>query len=159
VLTLLEPPSPASSAGPREVEFIPSRSLQTTPQLPGALPMTSPLESYPEKHRDAAESSRGTLVFKRWFQTRLAKTNKNQASQPPDQLSTKSGRPFDLRFNSQLQPTADIAKGGPSRFAAGKRVRVSISSLVDNSCVVCLTKHLSERSQNPSIWFAVQFGH
>ena len=86
--------------------------------------MTSPPE--PEKRCDAAASSRGTPVFKKWFQTRLAKTNKNQASQPPDQFSTKPGRPLDPRFNPQSQPTLDIAQNGPSRFAAGKRVRVSV---------------------------------
>ena len=98
MLTSLEPPSPTSSGGPREVE----RSLQTTPQLPGALPMTSPPES--ENHRDAAESSRVTPVFKRWLQTRFKKTNENQAS----------------------QPTANITKKAPSRMAAARRVRVSI---------------------------------
>ena len=154
MLTLLEPPSPASSAGPREVE----RSLQTTPQLPGALPMDSPPGSYPEIHRDTAESSRVPPVFKR-LQTIFKKTKKDQASQPPDQLSTKSGRPVDFRLNSQLQPPVDITKGGPSRFAAGKRVRVSVFfSLVDNRYAAFLTKHLSEWSQNPLIWFVVQFG-
>ena len=121
MLTSLEPPSPASSAAPREVE----RSLQTPPQLPGALPMTSPPESYPEKHRDAAESSKVTPVFKRWFQTRFKRTGKNQTSQPPDQLSTKSGHPVNLGFDSQSQPTENIAKIEPSTMAAGKRVRVS----------------------------------
>ena len=122
MLTSLEPPSPPSSPGPCEVE----RSLQTTPQFPENLPMTTPPESYPEKHRDAAESSRVTPVFKRWFQTRFVKTSKNQASQPLYQLSTKSGRPLDLRSGSQLQPTADIAEGARWTMAAGKRSRVSV---------------------------------
>ena len=121
VLTLLEPPSPESSHGPREVE----RSLQIIPQLPGALPMNSPPESYPD-HREAGESSRATPVSKRWFRTRFKKTNKSQASQPPDQLSTKSSHPIDPGFDSQSQPTASIAKKGPSTMAAGKRVRVSV---------------------------------
>ena len=88
--------------------------------------MTSPPESYPEKHRDAAKSSRATEVFKRWFQTRFEKTNKNQASQPPDQLSTKADRPVDLRFNYQPQPAANIAKAGRSRMAAPQRAQVSV---------------------------------
>ena len=53
--------SPASSAEPLEVE----RSLQTTPQLPAPLPITSPPESHPEKPRDAAESSRVTPAFQK----------------------------------------------------------------------------------------------
>jgi hypothetical protein len=122
VLTSLKPPSPASLVGPREVEFTPSRPLQTTPQLPGALPMTFP--PGPENHRDGAESSSVTPVFKRWFQTRFANSNKNQASQPSDQLSAKSGRPVNT-FNPQSEPTANITKGGLSRMAAGQRVRVS----------------------------------
>ena len=116
----LEPPSPASSPGPREVEH----SLQTTPQLPGVLSMTSSPESYPEKHHDAAESPRVAPVSKRWFQTRFKKAYRNQASQPPDQLSTKSSRPANL-CNSQSQLTANIAKEVPSRMAAAQRVRVS----------------------------------
>ena len=153
MLTLLEPPSPASSARLREVE----RSFQTTPQLLGALPMASPPGSYPEKHHDTAESSRVPPVFKR-LQTIFKKTKKDQASQLPNQLSTKSGRPVDFRLASQLQPPADITKGGPSRFAAGKRVRVSVFFFGRHRYVACLTKHLSEWSQNPLIWFVVQFG-
>jgi hypothetical protein len=153
MLTSLEPPSPASSAGPCEVE----RSLQTTPQLPGPLPVTSPPESYPAKPRDAAESPRVTPVSKRWFRTRFKKINKSQASQPPDRLSTKSGHPVKPGFDSQSQPTASIAQNRPSRYAAGQRQAVSISSSVDNRCVVCLTKYFSDRSENPSIGFVVQF--
>jgi hypothetical protein len=52
------------------------------------------------------------------------KTNKNPALQP-DQLSTESGQPVD-RFHSQSQPTANVALKGPSKMAAGKRVRVSV---------------------------------
>ena len=122
MLTSLEPPSPASLAGPHEVE----RSLQTTPRLPGALPLASPPESYPTTHRDAAQSSRFKPGFKGWLQTRFQKTNKNQASQPLDQLSTKYGRLVHLRFDSQSQPTANIANKGPARMAAGQRVRVSV---------------------------------
>jgi hypothetical protein len=120
---LLEPPSPASSGGPREVE----RSLQTA-QLPEALPMISPPELHPEKHRDTAESSGVTLVFKskRWLYKRFEKTNKNQTSQRPDQLSTKSGQ-LDL-LDSQSRPTVNIARNGPSRFAAGQRQPVSVVS-------------------------------
>jgi hypothetical protein len=123
VLTSLEPPSPASSEGPREVD----PSLKTTPQLPEALPMTSPPELHPERNRDAAESSRVTLVFKskRWLQKKFEKPNKNQASRPPDQLSTNSGQPVD-RFDSQSQTTANITQSGPSKYAAGQRVRVSV---------------------------------
>jgi hypothetical protein len=120
VLTSLEPPSPASSAGPREVE----RSLQTTLQLPEALPMTSPPE--PVKHHDTGESSRVTPVSKRWFRAIFKKIIKNQASQPPEQLSTKSGHPVKLGFDSQSQPTASIAQNRSSRYAAGKRQAVSV---------------------------------
>jgi hypothetical protein len=121
VLTSLEPPSPASSAGLREIE----RSLQTTPQLPEALPMTSPPESYPGKPHDAVASPRVPPVSKRWFRTRFKKINKNQASQPPDRLSTKSGQPID-RVGSQSQPTENIAQNRSSRYAAGKRQAVSV---------------------------------
>ena len=121
MLTLLEPPSPVSSTGPREVE----RSLQTTPQLQEVLPMSSPPESHPGQHRDAAQSSRAIPVFKR-LQARFKKTNKIQASHPPGQLSTTLGRPPDHRFNSQSQPTGDIATGRRSTMAAGQRVRVSV---------------------------------
>ena len=119
VLMLLEPPSPASSTGPREVE----RSLQPTPQLPETLPMTSPPE--PEQHRDAAESSRVTPLFKR-LQTRFRNTNKSKTSQPPDQLSTQSGQPVNPRSDSQSPPTAHIANTGPSTMAAGRRQRVGV---------------------------------
>ena len=118
MLTSLEPPSTASSAVLREVE----RSLQTTPQLPAPPTMTSPPE--PEKHRDAAESSSVTPVFKR-LQTKFKKTNKIQVSQPPDQLSTKSGRPVNPLI-SQSQPTASVAKETPSRMATGQCMRVSV---------------------------------
>ena len=121
MLTLLEPPSPASSAGPREVE----RSLQTTPQLPEPLPMTSPPESCPEQHRDATQSSRVTPFFKR-LQTRFTKTDKKQAVQPADQHSTESGQPANLRFDSRSQPTAHIAKTGPPTMAEGRRRPVSV---------------------------------
>ena len=53
------------------------------------------------------------------------RTNRNQASRPPDQLSTKSGRPPNPS-NSRSQPTANTAQEGLSRMAAGKRVRVSV---------------------------------
>ena len=86
--------------------------------------MTSPPENHPEKHLDAAESSRVTPVFKTWFQTRFKKTNKNQASKQPDHFSNRSGQPVNLS-NSQAQVTTNTAQSGPSRFAAGKRVRVS----------------------------------
>ena len=118
MLKSLEPPSPASSAGPREVE----RSRQTTPQLPEPLPMTSPPESYPEQHRDATQSFRVIPLFKR-LQTRFRKTNKNKASQPPDRLPTVSGRPVDLRLDSQSQPTA---QKGLSSMAETRRQRVSV---------------------------------
>ena len=140
MLTLLEPPSPASSARLCEVEC----SLQTTPQLPGALPMASPPGSYPEKHHDTAESSRVPPVFKR-LQTIFKKTKKDQASQPPNQLSTKSGRPVDFRLTSQLQPPADITKGGPSRFAAGKRVRVSVFLFFGRQQVCSISDEASQR--------------
>jgi hypothetical protein len=125
VLTLREPPSPASSAKLHEVE----RSLQTTSQLPEALPMTSPPESYPEKYHDTAESSRVPSVFKR-LQTKFKRTKKNQASQPPDQHSAKSGQLIDL-FNSQSQPTANIAYNGRSRFSAGQRQARTVGKSVD----------------------------
>ena len=152
MLTSLEPPSPTSSAGPREVEFMPS---QTTPQLPGApsLPMTSPPGSYPEKHRDTAESSRVPPVFKR-LQTRFKQNKKNRALQPPDQLSTGPGPPLNLS-NSHGRATVNIVQNEPSRFVAGKRVRVSVVCFGRQRCVVCLMKYVSERS--PSIWFVVQF--
>ena len=120
VLTSLEPPSPASSTGPREVD----RSLQIISQLPEPLHITSPPD--PENRRDAIEPSKVTPASKRWFRMRFKKTNKTQASQPQDQLSTKSGHPVSLGFDSQSQPTANIAKKGPSTMAAGKRVRVSV---------------------------------
>ena len=90
--------------------------------------MTPPPEPYPEKHRDTPESSRVTQVFKKWLQTRFKKTNNNRASQLPDQPPTKAGRPVNL-FNSQSQSTANIAQNGPSRYAAGQRVRVSVFSI------------------------------
>ena len=120
VLTSLEPPSPASSTGPREVD----RSLQIISQLPEPLHITSPPD--PENRRDAIEPSKVTPASKRWFRMRFKKTNKTQASQPQDQLSTKSAHPVNLGFNSQSQPTVNIAKKGPSTMAAGKRVRVSV---------------------------------
>ena len=87
--------------------------------------MTSPTVSYPEQHRDATQSSRVPPVFKR-LQTRFKKTNKNRAVQPPDQLPTESGQPINLRFDSQSQPVADIANGGRSTMAEGRRQRVSV---------------------------------
>ena len=118
MLTSLEPPSPASSAGPREVE----RSHQTTPQLQEALPMTSPPHSCPEQHPDAAKSSRVTPFFKR-LQTRFKKTDKKQAVQPPDRLSTETGQPVNLSPDSQSQPTA---QKGLSSMAETRRQRVSV---------------------------------
>ena len=116
MLTSLEPPSLASSTGPCEVDSL----LQITSQLPEPLPMTSPPD--PENHRDAIEPSTVTPASKRWFRMRFKKTNKTQASQPQDQLSTKSGHPVSLGFDSQSQPTVNITKKGPSTMAAGKRV-------------------------------------
>ena len=139
VLTSLEPPSPASSTGSREVD----RSLQTTSQLPASLPMTSPAE--PENHCDAIESSRVTPVFKKWFQTRFEKVNKNQASQPADQPSIKSGRPV----NSRSQPAANIAQKGPSRFAAGQRARVSV--FFGRQQVYGMSDEVSQRSVGKSV--------
>jgi hypothetical protein len=149
---LLEPPSPASSAGPREVE----RSLQTTPQLSGPLPVTSPLESYPEKPRDTAESPRVPPVSKRWFRTRFKKINKNQASQPPDQLSTNSGHPID-RVGSQTQPTENIAQNRPSRYAAGKRQAVSVF-FFGRQQVCGMSNEVSQRSVGKSVdWVRCSF--
>jgi hypothetical protein len=144
VLTLREPPSPASSAKLHEVE----RSLQTTSQLPEALPMTSPPESYPEKYHDTAESSRVPSVFKR-LQTRFKRTKKNQASQPPDQHSAKSGQLIDL-FNSQSQPTANIAYNGRSRFSAGQRQAVSVF-FFGRRQVCCMSDEVSQRTVGKSV--------
>ena len=141
MLTSLEPPSPASSAGSREVE----RSLQTTPQLPEALPMPRPPELHRETPCDVGESSRVTPAFTTWFQTRFKKTYENQASQPSDQLSTKSGHPVNLGCNSQSQPTANIAQNGQSRFAAGKRSRVSVF-LFDRQRVCGMSDKVSQRT-------------
>ena len=135
----LKPPSPASSAGQREVE----RSLESTPQLPETLPMTSP--PGPEQHRDAAESSRVTPLFKR-LQTRFRKANKKQASQPPDPLSTEPGQPVDPRFDSQSRPTAHIAQKGPSRMAAGQRVRVSVFLFSDWQMMCGMPDKASQRA-------------
>jgi hypothetical protein len=144
VLTSLKPPSPAFSSGPREVE----RSLQTTPQLPGSMPMTSPPESYPEKHRDTAESPRVPPVFKR-LQTRFKNAKKNQASQPPDQVSTKSGQLVDL-LDSRSQPTANIARNGPSRFSAGQRQAVSVF-FFGRRQVCCMSDEVSQRTVGKSV--------
>jgi hypothetical protein len=143
VLTSLEPPSPASSAGPREVE----RSLQTTPQLPGSLPMTFPPE--PEKHRDTGESPSVMPVSKRWFWARFKKIHKNQASQPPDQLSTKSGHPID-RVGSQTQPTEHIAQNRSSRYAPGKRQAVSVF-FFGRQQVCGMSNEVSQRSVGKSV--------
>jgi hypothetical protein len=144
VLTSLKPPSPASYSGPREVE----RLLQTTPQLPGAMPMTSPPESYPEKHRDTAESPRVPPVSK-WLQTRFKKAKKNQASQPPDRLSTKSGQVVDL-LDSQSQPTANTTRNGRSRFSAGQRQAVSVF-FFGRQQVCCMSDEVSQRTVGKSV--------
>jgi hypothetical protein len=140
----LQPPSPASSAGPHDVD----RSLQTTPQLPGPLPMTSPLE--PDKHRDTGESSRVAQEFRRWFRPRFEKINKNQASKLPDQPPTKFGHPLKLGFDSQSQPTANIAQNGPSRFAAGKRQAVS-AFFFGRQKVFRTSDEVSQRSVGKSV--------
>jgi hypothetical protein len=146
VLTSLEPPSPASPGGPREVEH----SLQTTPQLPSPLRMISPPE--PEKHRDTGESSKVTPIFKRWLQTRFKKTNKNHASQLREQLSTESGQPVNLRFDYQSQPTANIPIKAPSRMAAAQRVRVSVF-FFGRQQVCGMSDQASQRSiAKPVIW-------
>jgi len=91
--------------------------------------MTSPPE--PVKHHDTGESSRVTPVSKRWFRAIFKKIIKNQASQPPEQLSTKSGHPVKLGFDSQSQPTASIAQNRSSRYAAGKRQARSVAKPVN----------------------------
>ena len=121
VLTSLEPPR----------HLLPSRSklnARSRPHRSCQRPCLSPplqsriqrnlvmLPSHLESHRH----------FKRWLQTRFKKTNKNQASQPPDQLSTQSDRPVNPRFDFQSEPTANITTKPPSRMAATQRARVSI---------------------------------
>ena len=135
----LEPPSPASSAGLREVECSP----EPTPQLPETPPMTPP--PGPEQHRDTAESFRATPLFRR-LQARFWKTNKKQASQPPDPLSTESGQPVNLRFDSRSRPTTNIAQKGPSRMAAGQRVRVSVFFFSDWQMMCGMPDKASQRA-------------
>jgi len=156
VLTSLEPPSPASSAGPHEVEVTPPRPLQAAPQLAGLPSIVSSLGlSSPKKPRNAPNSSNDFSSIKRWLQARFEKTNKNQGTQLPDQLSTRSGRPVNLRLNSKSRPTENTTKKGPPRMAAGQRVRVSIFFIGRQTVMACLTSYLSERSQNPSTGFVV----
>ena len=121
MLTSLEPPSPTSSAKPHG----PESSLQTTLRLPEHLPIISPPQSHPAKYRDATQSSRVPPVVERLW-ARFRKTNKDQALQPPDQLSTTSGQPVNLPADSQSKLTANIANKGPSLMAATQRVRVSV---------------------------------
>ena len=139
MLTSLEPPSPASSAGPHEAEH----SLQTTPQLPESLPMTSPPQSYPEQHQDTAQSSRVTPLFKR-LRMRFRKTNKNKGPQPSNQHFTGFGQLADLRFDSQAQPITHVAKTGPSIIAEGRRQRVSVFSF-DRQKVCSMSDNASQR--------------
>ena len=136
MLTSLEPPSPASSAGPHEAE----RSLQTTPQLPESLPMTSPPQTYSEQRQDTAQSSRVTPLFKR-LRMRFRKTNKNKSPQPSNQHFTGFGQLADLRFDSQSQPITHV---GPSIIAEGRRQRVSVFSF-DRQKVRSMSDKASQR--------------
>ena len=155
MLTLLEPPSPASSIGPREINVTTQHSLQATPQLAGSLSIISPPEtSSPQKPLDTPDSSKVILALERWFRARFKKTNKSQGMPPPDQLSTGSGRPVNLRLDSQSQSTEDTPPKGPPTMAAGQRVRVSVL-FIGGWAVVCLTNYLSERSRNLSTGFVV----
>ena len=114
MLTLLEPPSPASSTGPREINVTTRHSLQATPQLTGPLSIISPPEtSSPQKPLDTPDSSKGISALESWFRARFKKTNKNQVTQPPDQLSTRSGRPVNLRSNSRSQSIKNTPQKGP----------------------------------------------
>jgi len=146
MLTSLEPPSPASSTGPHEVDVAPPRSMRATPQLPVSLSIVSPPEtSSPKKHPDTPDSSEGISALERWLQARFRRTNKTWGSHPPDQLATSSVRPVNLRFNSQSQSRENTPKKGPPTMAAGQRVRVSVLFAGRQTAVVCLTNYLSEQ--------------
>jgi len=150
VLTLLKPPSPASSAGPREVTVTPLRPLQATLQWAGPLSIVSPPgSSSPTKPLDTPRSTKGISVLKRWFPGRFKKTTRNQGSQPPDRSATAwAGRPLDLGPNSQSRSRDNTPQKGPPTMAAGRRSRVSVLFTVGKMVVVYLTSHLRERSGN-----------
>ena len=156
MLTLLEPPSPASSAGPREVTVTPPRSLRATPQWAGPLSIVFPPKtSSPKDPLDTPGSSKRIPALGRWLPARFKKTTKIQDSQPPDQPTTRSGRPLNLGPNSQSRSRENTTKKGPPTMAAGRRSRVSVLFTVGKVVVVYLTSHLSERSGNPSNRFVV----
>ncbi|KAF8546548.1 hypothetical protein OG21DRAFT_1491091 [Imleria badia] len=115
-----EPPSPASSAGPREVEVMPPCS----PQLTG--PLSLPESSSPTKPLDTLAPSKDSSVLERWLRTRSKKTNKNQSLQPPDGLSTTPSRPAKPRSRSKSPPRVNTANKRPSWFIPGQRVRVGV---------------------------------
>lgn len=149
MLTSLEPPSPASSVRPREVEVTPPCSLQHA-SLP--CPPSVPEASSPKKP-DAPAPFKSISIFERWLQTRSKKINKNHALEPPDGPPTTSSRSVKPRFRSKSQPGVNTVNKKPSGYTTGQRVRVSLFFAM-RRCTY-LTKHLSEWSQNPLIGFVV----
>ena len=78
-----------------------------------------------EEQLNTVESSQGISKFKKWLQIRTTKNNKNPTLHGPDLVPKKSRRPADDRSRSQSPGRVDTTNEGPSRIAAGIRVRVS----------------------------------
>ena len=118
MLTLLEPPSPQSSAHVHEVEVPSPGPSHAISQLPDPPLVASPREAFLEQYPDAAESCEKP-------QTRAEKSKKPWWSLP-DRLSRKSHRPADPGPSSDPQTSASAASKGPSRMAETRRVKVGV---------------------------------
>lgn len=115
VLTLLEPPSPVSSADPREDKVPPLDPSRTLSQPSDATPVTSSLDAHPE-------SSQRHSMFKKLLRR---KSKEDPTLHKPSRRSGKSRQPADHQSPSHSPTRVDDANERPSRMAAAERNAVS----------------------------------
>ena len=147
VLTLPEPPSPASSTHAPEGEVLPSGSSRDIPQLSVVGPASPPQDAAPEEHPNRTETFRGLL---RWLPK--MKPSKGPAVDKPDRLSRKLHH---SNSHSHSQSPTRV-NAGPPRMAEDRRQRVSVPG-TPRAYLTRLTRHPRERSMDPprNTWFAV----
>ena len=124
VLTLLESSSPGSSAHDED-EVPPLDAPRAVVQSSDATPVIYPPLTRVEEHVDAVgSSSHGITKFKKWIQMRTGKSKKDPSLREHNRVSRKSRRRPDGHSPSQSATRVDATNEGPSRIAAGIRVRV-----------------------------------
>ena len=124
VLTLLQSSSPGSSAH-HEDEGPPLDASHAVAQLSDAVPVVYPPPTRTEEHLDTVESSQGVTKIRKWLQMWTKKNNRDPTLHEHDRVPRKSRRPANGRSSPQSAARVDTTNKGPSRMAAGIRVRVS----------------------------------